>query len=113
MAFFLSRRSIESRFAHKALVMQEGIEQNRRGYQPKVHQGLTRFAKDYYKFYAERFSHLGMERARPRPSQSLWVAFRPEGLPKNSYIVHQTTAGFVKLFFSGGASRLEELKYRY
>lgn len=113
MAFFLSRRSVDNRFAYKALVVQEGIEQNRRGYQPKVHQGLTKFAEDYYEFCAERFSHLGMERTRPRPSQSIWVAFRPECLPKNSYIAHQTTAGFVKLFFSGSASHFEELKERY
>ncbi len=113
MAFFLSRRTIDSRFAHKALVVQEGIEQNRRGYQPKVDPGLTKFAEDYYEFCAEHFPDLGMDCPRLRPSQSTWVAFRPDCLPKNSYIAHQTTAGFVKLFFSGDAPHFEELKETY
>lgn len=113
MAFFLSRRTIDCRFAHKALVVQEGIEQNRRGYQPKTDSGLTKFAEDYYAFALERFSQVAMEQPRQRPSQSLWIAFRPLCLPKHSYIAHQTTAGFVKLFFSGAASRLDELTERY
>lgn len=113
MAFFLSRRTVDCRFAHKAQVVQEGIEQNRRGYQPKTDQGLTKFAEDYYAFASERFLQVAMEQPRQRPSQSTWIAFRPSSLQKNSYIAHQITAGFVKLFFSGAASRLDELTERY
>jgi len=113
MAYFLSRRTADCRFKHKALVIQEGIEQNRRGYQPKVNPRLTKFTEDYFKFCTEHFPDLGMETPRPRPSQSTWVSFRPACLPKNSYIAHQTTAGFVKLFFSGAADHFDEIRETY
>jgi len=113
LAFFASRRSIAPRFAHKAKVIQEGIEQNRRGYQPKTHPGLSRFVQAYYDFCTEQFPELGMEPPRARPAQSTWINFNPKGLPNNSYITHQTTAGLVKLFFRAAAAQFEELSASY
>ena len=113
MAFFLSRRRVDGRFAHKAMVVQEGIQQNRRKYHPPVDPGLTRFVEDYYAFAQERCPSAAMDAPRPRPSQSTWIVFQPACLPKHSYIAHQITAGFVKLFFPGAAQRLDELTRMY
>ena len=38
-----------------------------------------------------------MESPKPRPANSTWLNFYSDGLPRP--LVHQLTAGFVKMFF--------------
>ena len=113
LAYFQSRRSRGERFSYKARILLEGIEQNRRGYQPEYNKEITKFVADYFAFASNKYSHLGMQKAKPRPAGSTWVMFYPKSLPKNIYLVHQLTAGVVKVFFNGQAEFFDELREKY
>lgn len=111
--YFLERVGEDERFDHKAMVVREGILQNRRGYQPTIDPCLTRFADEYYNFATKRFPDVAMVSPKPRPSGSTWISFRPAWFPKQMDIVHQMTAGYVKLFFRGAARQFEEIQQLY
>lgn len=113
LAYFQSRRPRGERFRYKARILLEGIEQNRRGYQPEHNEEMTNFVSDYFSFASEEFDHLGIQEAKPRPAGSTWVMFYPESLAKEIDLVHQLTAGLVKVFFNGLAESFDTLKEKY
>ncbi len=113
LAYFQSRSPRSNRYLYKAKVLLEGIEQNRRGYQPVYNEEITKFVSDYFSFCSESYAQLGMQEAKPRPAGSTWIMFYPESLHKEISLVHQLTAGFVKVFFNGKAKLVEELKDKY
>ena len=113
LAYFQSRRPRDERFPYKARILLEGIEQNRRGYQPEHNEEITKFVSDYFAFASKKYSHLGMQKAKPRPAGSTWVMFYPKSLPKEASIVHQLTAGMVKIFFNGQAESFDTLQEKY
>lgn len=113
MAHFVSRGIQDARFTYRASLIQEGIEQNRRGYQPKISEPMTMFVRDYVAYVRENFPDLGVEDAKPRPAGSTWIQFHPKGMPKSVQIPHQVTAGFVKILLSGKADQLDIYKDKY
>ena len=113
LAYFQSRSPRGRRFEYKARILLEGIEQNRRGYQPEYNEEMTKFVSDYFAFASEEYAHLGMQEAKPRPAGSTWVMFYPKSLPKEISLVHQLTAGFVKVFFNGQAESFDRLREKY
>jgi hypothetical protein len=113
LAYFQSRSPRDRRFEYKARILLEGIEQNRRGYQPEYNEEMTKFVSDYFAFASEEYAHLGMQEAKPRPAGSTWVMFYPKSLPKEISLVHQLTAGFVKVFFNGQAESFDRLREKY
>ncbi len=113
LAYFQSRHPRGKRFSYKARILLEGIEQNRRGYQPKYNEEMTKFVSDYYAFASEEYAHLGIQEAKPRPAGSTWVMFYPKSLPENINLVHQLTAGLVKVFFKGQAESFDALREKY
>jgi hypothetical protein len=74
---------------------------------------MTQFVADYYAFAAKGYVHLGMQQAKPRPAGGTWVMFYPKSLPKNASLVHQITAGQVKVLFNGSAEVFEALQEKY
>jgi hypothetical protein len=114
LSFFSSRRFRDLRYLYKAKMIQEGIEQNRRGYQPEISKEMTQFVIDYYAFASSQFPQLGMQEPRPRPAGSTWIMFYPKNYKeKGVSLCHQMTAGFVKAMFSGMANKIEEIRERY
>ena len=113
LAFFSSRRFRDPRFGYKAKIVQEAIEQNRRGYQPEYNDEMTAFVADYYEKYGKTYPELFMQAPKPRPANSDWIVFTPKGLPDDIWICHQLYRGLVKLFFNGKASALDEISGRY
>lgn len=113
LAYFQSRRLRDERFPYKARILLEGIEQNRRGYQPEHDEEMTKFVSDYFAFVSEEYAHLGMQEAKPRPAGSTWVMFYPKSLPKEVSLVHQLTAGLVKVFLNGQAESFDALQEKY
>ena len=112
-SYFQFRRSRDERFSYRARILLEGIEQNRRGYQPEYNDEMTQFVADYFAFASKEYSHLGMQEAKPRPAGSTWIAFYPKSLPKEENLVHQFTSGFVKAFFNGKAESYDKIKEKY
>ena len=113
LSYFQSRRSRDDRFPYKARILLEGIEQNRRGYQPEYNEEMTKFVSDYVLFASKECAYLGMQEAKPRPAGSTWVMFYPKSLPKGINLVRQLTAGLVKVFFNGLAEPFDALQEKY
>ena len=113
LAFFSSRRFRDCRYLYKARIIQEAVEQNRRGYQPEYSEEMTSFVRNYYDLAARDFPHFGIQEPKPRPSGSTWVMFNPIGYPNGIRLCHQLTSGNVKLFFNLQADNIENLRQRY
>lgn len=113
LAYFQSRSPIDGRFPYKARILLEGIEQNRRGYQPEHNDQMTKFVSDYYAYVTGEYPHLGMQEAKPRPAGSTWIMFYPKTFPKGVNLTHQLTAGLVKAFFTGQAESFDALQEKY
>lgn len=113
MDYFHSKQSNDERFSYKANLLLDGIDKNRRGYQPEYDASMSTFVSEYFAFVSANYTHLAMQEAKPRPAGSTWVHFYPNFLPKGSTLAHQLTAGYVKLFFYGQASEFEALQERY
>ena len=104
LSYFVSRRSREPRFGYKARVIQEAIDQNRRGYQPTFSKEMTAFVEAYAQEALQSAPELNVEPAKKRPAGSTWIQFRPKGLPEGITVFHQMTRGAVKMFWAGQAA---------
>jgi hypothetical protein len=113
MAYFLSRSIRDERFTYRAKLIQEAIEQNRRGYQPKISEPMTTYVQNYVAHASESGPSLNVESAKPRPAGSTWVMFYPKGLSKENQVTHQLTAGFVKFLIGGKANELDFYREKY
>jgi len=113
LAYFQSRRPRGERYTYKAQILLEGIEQNRRGYQPAHNDEMTKFVSDYFVYASDEYANLGMQEAKPRPAGSTWIMFYPKSFQKGINMAHQLTAGWVKVFFTGQAGALESLQEKY
>lgn len=112
-SFFQSRNSRDIRFQFKANILLEGIQKNRRGYQPKYNEEITSFVAEYYQYSEMYFPQLKMQKAKPRPSGSTWITFYPDSIPKGIDLVHQITTGRVKVFVHANPDQFETIKEEY
>lgn len=113
MAFFSSRRTVDERSGYRAKMMLEAVTQHRRGYTQIVDQKMTTFAKEYWQYVQSHYPNLKMPVPKPRAAGNTWIYFFPSGLPKSVDVVHQLSAGYVKVFFKQQASDFEAIRARY
>jgi hypothetical protein len=113
MDFFNAKASYDKRFAYKARVVNEAIEQNRRGYQPVLSEAMTNFVKDYVHYASQHYPSLGVQEAKARPAGSTWIMFKPFGSKAKIELCHQMTTGLVKILLYGSAGQIEEIKEKY
>ena len=113
MAHFVSRGIRDNRLTYRASLIQEGIEQNRRGYQPKISEPLTEFVHDYVDYVRENYPDLHVADAKPRAAGGDWIMFYPEGKLKDIKIMHQVSAGWVKIFLGGKVDKLDYYREKY
>jgi len=107
MAWFMKRNDPRGRY--RAQVINEAIEQNRRGYQPELDKKMTEFAKVYWQIGQEKHAYLNIEPPRDRPAESTWIMFKPDELPKNLQLAHQLDSGKVRLLIAAQGDRVERL----
>ena len=98
-SYFESEGNKDKRSAYKANVLLEGIEKNRRGYQPIDDERVTNFVKQYFEYVNEKNPELKMQEVKPRQAGSSWIEFNPNVLPpgREVTLAHQLTNGEVKL----------------
>lgn len=113
LAYFTSRRFRDSRYQYKAKLIQEAIEQNRRGYQPEYSEAMTKFVESYCNYSNLNFPGLRVQQSKPRPAGSTWVMFMPPKLRQGMSLCHQIASGSVKLFISGPNADIESIKQSY
>jgi hypothetical protein len=85
------------------------VEQQRRGYSPKIDPVVTHFFAEYWEMAESIFPELRFVHSGERPADSTWAEFRPAELPKGRQILHKIPKGYVDLQFSGLGARIEEL----
>ena len=100
----------EKRADYKALVVEEAIKQNRRGYQPVTDLLVTRFWSDYWQLATRDYPALEMKKPGNKPSNADWPAFRPQSLSVDANIVHKLRRGVVDLQLAGAAGDLAEIE---
>jgi len=113
LAYFTSRRFRDPRYQYKAKLVQEAIEQNRRGYQSAYSEAMTKFVESYCQYANVNFPGLCVQQSKPRPAGSTWVMFMPPKLRQGMSLCHQVTSGSVKLFISGSNLDFETIKQSY
>ncbi len=105
--WFKSINHIDRRYEYKYYLIQEAIEQNRRGYTINSDKRVTDFWFQYWKLSIERYPELEMKRPGIKPANSDWVYFRPSILKKGISIVHKLERGDVDLQIAGASGKLE------
>lgn len=85
---------------YRLQLLQWAIEQQRRGYTPRVDERVTRFYRDYWRFASMEFAELGMKEPGVKPKQSTFLYFSPPGMPRHRRIVHKMVNGYVDLTLS-------------
>jgi hypothetical protein len=113
MAYFAAARSVDERQRYRATMMLEAVDQHRRGYTAKIDDTVTEFVRTYWQFVQASHPSLGMREPKQRPAGNTWIFFYPAGIPKTMDVVHQLTAGYVKVFFKQRAADYEAIANRY
>lgn len=98
------------RTEYRAYVLDEAIDQNRRGYSPVADEDVTQFWLSYWEASTKAFPVLEMPRPGIKPSNSDWPDFRPNDLGKEFNIVHKMAQGYVDLQIRGAAERLDQIR---
>jgi len=99
----------DPRAKYKAQLIEEAIEQNRRGYRGVPHGGVTQFWLDYWKLSKTEFPELQMRKPTKIPANSDWPRFKPRGMNPDFVVIHKLRRGAVDLTISGAGDSIERL----
>ncbi|MBW6455878.1 MAG: hypothetical protein K0A98_08310 [Trueperaceae bacterium] len=103
-------RGADARAGFRASIVDQAIEQARRGYTPEADERVTRFWHRYWACAAEEFPELDIPEPGPKPGGATWIEARPEALGPGRRIYHKLAAGFVDLQLDGAAGDVEAIK---
>jgi hypothetical protein len=107
-AEYESRRS-----KYRAEMLQDAIDQGRRGYVAKPDEQVTAFHRYYWTIARDDFPELGMGEPDGVPSGNPWVRFKPSALPSDVKLIHKTIRGHIDLQFSGMAEQADAFREEY
>ena len=108
--WFLSRPSSDTRSQYRSYIVDEAIEQNRRGYTIQPDDKVTLFWSKYWKYSIQEHQFLNMKKPGLKPGKADWPEFRPSCLNNKISIVHKLERGDIDLQISGAAGRVDTLK---
>jgi len=103
----------KERSAYRSRIVQEGIDQNRRGYNPKIDERVTRFWRAYWECASREFPELSMAEPGGKPARSTWISFHPKELGKNRQIWHKMEMGYVDLEIKGAGDAVDAIRSAY
>ena len=82
----------------KRMMLNEAIEQKRRGYTPETDETVTDFWKSYWEYCRENYPELEMKDPKSKPTNSDWPRFTPSSLAiPGAVIIHKLQLGFADL----------------
>lgn len=99
-----------NRYQFRSYVLDQAIEQNRRGYSPVADDIVTAFWRAYWELATDKFPSLEMPRPGIKPANSDWPDFRPTVLGKELNIVHKMAQGYVDLQIRNASEKLEQIR---
>lgn len=97
------------RYQFKTYMMQEAIDQNRRGYKAIPDARVTSFWKDYWEYSVRNYPDLRMSRPGKKPANASFINFYPASLPKTYQLLHKVVHGFVDLQIPGLGSMIDKV----
>ena len=100
----------DHRSKYRAQIIEFAIEQNKRGYQPEPHGGVTRFWFDYWQLSTNEFRGLQMKNPGGKPAGADWARFNPIELKNASVVLHKWEDGAVDLTILRAGADIERLK---
>ena len=110
--WFQQQAGSNDRSAYKARIVQEAIEQNRRGYRPTPHAAVTKFWSNYWHLASAEFPQLQMKQPGRVPAESDWPQFRNPALGPGRRIVHKLADGVVDLEIGSAGNIVEQIAAR-
>jgi hypothetical protein len=111
-SWFLSHFPDSKRGTYKVHLLEAAIDQQRRGYTPRMDAQVTAFWTGYWRIACREFPELTMPEPGPKPAGSSWIELRPSSLGANRHLWHKLTEGFVDLQIDGAAREIENLKLK-
>ena len=110
--WFAQNGQNDSRSAYRSMMMNEAIEQSRRGYSPTPHQAVTQFWLAYWEIARVEFPELKMRKPSKIPAASDWPQFRPRALGPKRVIRHKLSSAVVDLEIGGAGDVAEQVATR-
>jgi hypothetical protein len=108
--WFSSKEKTDRRSAYRSYLINEAIEQNRRGYKVNPDARVTEFWSKYWDIASQQYPELEMKKPGIKPSNADWLEFRPPALGKCISIVHKLDRGDVDLQVAGAAEKIDALQ---
>lgn len=102
----------DERSAWRGRIIQEGIEQNRRGYQPTPHAGVTQFWFAYWQLACAEFPQLRLKQPGQIPARHDWARFDDLDLGAGRRLLHKLSTGVVDLEIRSAGDLAEEIAAR-
>ncbi len=88
-----------ARAAWRRSIMDEAIDQGRRGYVMKVHAGKSAFHQAYWDYLQQHHPDFLMRKPKSKGAKSDWMLFRTLDFPKGVKLVHKNDTCCVDLEF--------------
>ena len=108
--WFLVKKPVSPRAQYRARLIKKAIEQDRRGYKPIPHEGVTKFWHKYWQLVTSEFTLLKMKKPGKVPVNSDWPILKSSELERGRRIIHKWKQGFVDLEIASAGSSTEEIK---
>jgi hypothetical protein len=97
----------DARSVWRCRIMNEAIEQGRRGYVMVVDVKKSAFHRDYWEYVQRKHPKLVMRQPKEKGSKSDWIILKTHDMPKGVSIDHKNDQGCVDLTFN--RTRIEDL----
>jgi len=112
MNWFTTSSSDLDRSTYRARLINEAIEQNRRGYQSKPDAVMTRFCSQYWAYVVEEFPELKMDDPGLKgiSSRSDWRYLKNPALGKGRHLIHKWPQGVVDLQIDYAGDFVDEIR---
>jgi hypothetical protein len=89
----------DQRSAWRRRVLEEAIEQGRRGYTMLVNRAITAFQEDYWHYLRANHPRLLMAKPTPKGNRSNWIVLKALGFPRGVQLHHKLEQRFMELGF--------------
>ncbi|MCH8519259.1 MAG: PD-(D/E)XK nuclease family protein [Nanoarchaeota archaeon] len=97
---FFNSQKLTNRTLFKKMVIQNGIDRARTGYQRITDNKTNSFYEFYEKLARELYPQFEYKKPKEVASGNLWIRFNPKTLPAKITIVHKAEEGYIDLQFS-------------
>ena len=104
--WFLQSNPSDPRMEYKARIVQEGIDQNRRGYKRVPNVTVTNFWAEYWTTACRNYPELKMEDPGQKPARSDWAQFKSDS---KYWIRHKLAKGTVELEIPSACEEIEQI----